>query len=425
MSADNLARLTRGGQIEPLSDDVLKETIRVYEESGRNKAEGARRLGISRPSFFQRIKQARKRGLLGPELEVRKQSILYKDGQEVGRWDKLGLPGANPEDTVQLPDPKWITKVSTLFDQEGKVSQQWVQEKPEAVVQELAWLALADELSKALPRAEPIKAPVAALKDLMACYPVGDHHLGMLAWKDETGADYDLSIGERLLNKATDFLMQSTPAAEQALLVFLGDFMHYDSFVAQTPTSGHALDADSRFPKMVRTAIRCMRYMVERALQRHERVHVIIEIGNHDLASSIFLMECLRNVYENEPRIVIDNSPKHYHYFKFGRVLIGTHHGHGAKPDQLPLIMATDVPSEWGNTNHRYIWTGHVHHSSKLGQIARDHPGVEVESFRVLAPADAWASQKGYRSIRDMKAILMHKEHGEIARHTVNPAMLD
>lgn len=203
-------------------------------------------------------------------------------------------------------------------------------------------------------------------------------------------------------------------------MVFLGDFMHYDSFVAVTPTSGHHLDADSRFPKMVRTAIRCMRYMIEGALRRHGKVHVIVEIGNHDLASSIFLMECLRNVYENEPRITIDNSPKHYHYYRFGKVLIGTHHGHGSKPEQLPLIMATDVPDLWGETEHRYIWCGHVHHTSKL----KDHPGAEVESFRVLAPADAYASQKGYRSKRDMKCIVMDKSHGEIARHSVRPEML-
>lgn len=404
-----------------VTDEVLLETVKAYEKAGGNQAEAARRMGLPCTTLKTRMKIARKRGLAPPRLEVRKQSILYdQDGFERGRWDKLALPGMDPEDRVHLPDPKTITKVSTLYDQEGRVTQQWVAERPQELAKETAWRALADELATSLPRAKPVSAPRRTTEGLLACYPVGDHHLGMLAWKDETGASWDLDIGEQTLCKAADFLYGATVPCEQALLVFLGDFMHYDSFVAQTPTSGHALDADGRFPKMVRAAIRCMRYMIEGAMRRHGKVHVIVEIGNHDLASSIFLMECLRNVYENEPRITIDNSPKHYHYYQFGKVLIGTHHGHGSKPEQLPLIMATDVPEMWGETEHRYIWCGHVHHTNKL----KDHPGAEVESFRVLAPADAYTSQKGYRSKRDMKCIIMDRHHGEIARHSVRPEML-
>ena len=47
-----------------------------------------------------------------------------------------------------------------------------------------------------------------------------------------------------------------------------------------------------------------------------------------------------------------------------------------------------------------------------------------VESFRVLAPNDAWAENKGYRPQRDMKAIILHRDFGEVARHIVNPNML-
>ena len=41
----------------------------------------------------------------------------------------------------------------------------------------------------------------------------------------------------------------------------------------------------------------------------------------------------------------------------------------------------------------------------------------------MLAPVDAWAAQKGHRPIRDMKGLVIHREHGEVERHTVNPAM--
>ena len=81
--------------------------------------------------------------------------------------------------------------------------------------------------------------------------------------------------------------------------------------------------------------------------------------------------------------------------------------------------MACDRAKDWGETEHRFIYHGHIHHSS-----ISEHPGVLVESFRTLAAKDAWHSSSGYRSGRDMKCIIHHKEYGEISRHTCNVAMI-
>jgi hypothetical protein len=354
-------------------------------------------------------------------LTLKGTSLLYDAAGNVKEyWNKTKVQGRPDEETTHVPDPKLITKVSTLYDQQGQVTQQWVSEKADDAKREAQWRAFAEGLQSELPRAEPVPGPQRASDSLMACYPVGDHHLGMLSWDKETGADYDLAIGERLLCGAIEYLVNAVPSCEQSLIAVLGDFMHYDGLEAKTPTSGHLLDADSRYPKMVRAAIRSIRFMIKTALVRHSKVHVIIEIGNHDLSSSIFLAECLANIYEDEPRVSIDTSPAHYHYFDFGSCLIGTHHGHGVKMEKLPLIMATDRADVWGRTKHRYWWTGHVHHKQ-----SHDFEGCSVESFRILAPTDAWAAQKGYRSIRGMKAITLHKEFGEVARHTVNPEMMN
>ena len=212
------------------------------------------------------------------------------------------------------------------------------------------------------------------------------------------------------------------PFCGTALVAVLGDFFHYDSQIAETLASGNPLDADSRPQKMIQVGLRSICYTIDRALQFHNRVHVIFEVGNHDPHSAAFMMETFDLLYRNEPRVRIDTSPRHYHYFRFGKVLIGTHHGHGPKLPELPLIMATDVPDLWGQTIHRYIWVGHVHHAQKLGQ--KDYQGASVETFQVLPPNDAWHSQKGYRSKQSMKAIVLHPEYGEVARHTVNPQML-
>ncbi len=410
------------------------DSLKAFIAHGSFEAAGAALGGVSPEEVRQDVEAIQRKAALrgyAPEsdlthplpagLTVSGTSARYNSAGEVDQfWNKSKPEGREPADVVKLADPKVISKVSTLTDASGKVTQQWVSEKPGAVAQAAAWQAAAEAFAESLPRVEPIALvgqPVRDL-DLLSCYPVGDHHLGMLSWSVETGENWDMKIAEAALKKATDHLVRTAPASEQGLVVFLGDLMHYDGFQAVTPTSRHLLDADGRFPKMVRATIRSMRYLIETAAAKHEKVHVIVEIGNHDLSSSVFLMECLANIYEREPRITIDTSPRHYHYFQFGKTLIGTHHGHGAKMDRLPSIMAADMPREWGETEHRYWWTGHIHHHS-----AKDFEKVSVESFRVLPPADAYAHQKGYRSKRDMKAIVIHREFGEVARHTVTPEM--
>ena len=143
-------------------------------------------------------------------------------------------------------------------------------------------------------------------------------------------------------------------------------------------------------------------------------------VGNHDDTGAMFLSVCLANVYEKEKRVTIDTTPSAFQYFRFGKTLVGCHHGHSCKPDRLPGVMATDRAEDWGSTSYRYWWIGHVHHQS-----LKDYPGVTVESFRTLAAKDAYAHWGGYRAPRDMKCIVLHEEYGEVARHTVTPGMVE
>jgi hypothetical protein len=424
--------MDRDEKLFEFATDKQREYLEAYWAAGSYRA-AAKALDVHVTTVKEAInsvlKKAALRGYAPPHdlvhelpdgLVLKGTSLRYnKDGEVEQYWNKSRMDGRDPSEVVQLPDPKKITKLSTLYDQQGRVSQQWVAEKPELAQREELWKIFADELKKDLPRVAPVELPPVADVDLLAAYPVGDHHYGMYAWNKDAGGDYDLTIAEELLNRAFDHLVRVAPPCHTALLPFLGDLFHYDSMEPVTPTSRNQLDADSRFPKMVRVVLRGIRYAIDAALKKHYLVHVIIEIGNHDLATSIFLMEALAAIYENEPRVKIDTSPKHFHFFEFGKNLIGTHHGHGVKLEALPIIMAHDQAEAWGRSAHRCWWTGHIH-QKKVFEVG----GVEIESFRVLGPTDAWAHQRGYRSKRSMTGIVLHKEYGEVARNTVNPIML-
>lgn len=418
-----------------LTEAAMREAVAAVAEHG-NISEAARALGMPRGTLQSRLKNARTAGIKPrirvaagrPSYIIKGESILTnRIGEEVGKWTKTRLAGRDDADTLQLPDPKKIIRTSRLYDQTGAVTQQWVTEQADAQKREALWQVAAAALTEAIPRIEPITAPNTPNDDLLVAYPVADHHFGMLSWAPETGADYDLEIAEQLLADATRYLIGAAPAASCALVAFLGDMMHYDSFEAVTPRSRNLLDADSRYPKMVATTIRAMRRVIDGALAKHNHVHVIIEIGNHDPSSAVFLAQSFAALYEAEPRVTIDTNPASYHYFRFGGCLIGTHHGHQVKMDSLPGIMARDRARDWGETRHRFWWTGHIHHAKSARTIPNfsDGAGCSVESFRILPPVDAYNAGMGYRSPRDMKSIVLHRMHGEVARHTVTPHMLE
>ena len=328
-------------------------------------------------------------------------------------------PGHGMTMAHSVPDGYNVHGVSVLYDSDGSEKIKWVKSSVDKERQLEIMQEAYEGFAATLPKARTIKAPNSTQSSLMACYPVGDMHLGMLAHGEETLAeDFDLEIAENLLIGATDYLVAASPACGRSAVVLLGDFLHFDSMKNQTP-HGTPLDADTRFHKVVRIAIKTVRYMIRAALKKHSTVDVIVEVGNHDTASSLFLREALHNIYENDDRVIVDTSPARYHYIRFGKNLIGIHHGDGAKMASLPLIMAQDRAEDWGETTKRAWWTGHIHH-----ETAKDFMGVKVESFRILAPEDAWAAGQGYRSVSDQKAIILHEEFGEVSRHTVNPEMM-
>lgn len=335
--------------------------------------------------------------------------------------NKASRQGYSPDHDMlrPVPDGFHLKGTSTLYDQDGNQRLQWVKTNIDHERQAELFREAIAALCETLPKAKPVKPAKSHESDLMACYPVGDHHLGMYAWHEETGRDYDLDKGASLLDGAMTHLIESAPFCDRALLVFLGDYLHYDSKQPLTPTSKNLLDSDGRFQKMVHIAVVSARLAVEKALKRHKSVHVKFIPGNHDPFGSVFLQTCFGQIFADEPRVTVDTSPSEFQYFSHGLNLIGCYHGHRVKMAELPLIMATDQPEKWGGSKFRYWWTGHVHHDQQ-----KDFNGCRVESFRVLPPVDAYAHSEGYRSMSDMKSIILHKTFGEVQRTTVNPAML-
>jgi hypothetical protein len=335
---------------------------------------------------------------------------------------KAALAGYAPEAglTHPVPSPFSVKGVSTLYDDAGKLKAQWVKTSVNSQQVEEAVREFVSSMMEEVRGTSPaVKAPAHTLADLLAVYPFGDPHFGMYAWGAEAGEDFDLSIAERINRGAIDRLSDSAPDAETALLLILGDTVHANDQSNQTPAHKHQLDVDSRFPKVIAVVIKTIRYLIIKALQKHKRVIVRIEPGNHDPEAKWAITFALVAYFENNERVTIDTSPSKFWYYHFGMVLIGSTHGDTAKHEVLPGVMAADKAVEWGLTKHRYWYTGHVH-----TQKVKEFPGVICESFRSLVAKDAYAASHGYRAGRDLYCIVHHKDHGEIERHRCDVAMI-
>ena len=346
-------------------------------------------------------------------------------GELARRAASRGWSPAN-DMTKPTPDGYHVKGVSTYYSKnkvtgELETRGQWVKTQKDAEHRLEALMSAVQTLAEPIKGlADPVPVPVHLDADLLAVYPMGDPHIGMFAWAVETGADdHDLVAGERDLVDAVDHLVGLAPPAEQALIINLGDFFHADSKENRTARSGHALDVDTRWPKVLQVGIKIMRRNIDRALEKHARVRVINVVGNHDDHTAIMLSVALANYYEREPRVEIDTGPGKFHWYRFGDNLLGAAHGDACKVPDLPGVMANDRAREWGETVHRAFYTGHIHHDT-----LKEYPGVIVETFRTLAPRDSYHAGAGYRSGQDMKLDIWHRTDGRILRHTVGIAQL-
>lgn len=332
-------------------------------------------------------------------------------------WERQ-LPNGEIDEAI-VPTGHLKGKVTVQRGPTG-IERAWEQYKPEEVAREAALREAMEAFAETLPREQPIKCPAPGDEKLLNLYTLTDCHVGMMAWHQEGGANWDLKIAEDTLIGAFNRMVARSAPAKTAIVNQLGDFLHFDGFEAVTPTNKHLLDADGRFPKVSRVAVRILRRVINIALDRHEHVHVICAEGNHDPSSSNWLTILLAAVYEHEPRLTFEESPLPFYRYRHGNVLLGFHHGHTKNRESLPLMFAQLYRKEWGLTEHTYIHTGHRHHMDE-----KDSMGVRLQQHATLAARDAYAARHGYLAARQAVGITYHDQYGEWDRATVTPEMLD
>lgn len=395
-----------------LSDDECRQAAEVYTATGRNQTQAAEQIGISRAAFQNRLKAAARRGFLGtdhvlPGYQISKTTTTPNGGQFVQQKPE-------PGERFEVPEGQAIKGVSAYVDADGNVLAKWIKTREG----ELGPDALADLIRQAFEDWRPPVFPTIVVPetegDFLTVYPIADMHLGLKAVADESGADFDLAIATERFRKTTERLFSLSPNSGTALILQLGDFTHVDDDLALTPRGKHTLQVSDRLIDIVKAGVGIMIDYVYLALNKHEHVIVKCLKGNHDLNVWVALYVALDQHFRGNPRVTVDGGTADYWFFRWGANLIGAHHGHRLKPEEMAGAMATECAEDWGQTLYRWFLHGHFHTDR-----AREILGVRVECVRTIADSDHHHSGK-YGSGKSLISVTIHKDTGEDGRARVN-----
>jgi hypothetical protein len=378
--------------IEFCNTDHQRKLIEASNSIG-NVTEAARKLGINESTARRTVR----------DIKVRAAHSGTAPGQILG-------------DTT--PEGFLVERLTTEVNGEGEITRQWVKTTADDLHRVQMFEAYVEALQEDMKPYPPVKRPIRSVSKLANQFVITDYHLGCLAWGEETGEDWDLKIAEDLLIRWFRTAIHEAPKANTAYFLDLGDHEHFDSMAAVTPTAGNILDSDTRPQKLIRVMVRTTRQIIRMLLETHQNVIMIKSEGNHNPATSAAAREWLHAMYEDEPRIAIDRSPRPYNCHTWGKNMLASSHGHKLKFSELPLMFAAMFPEEWGATKFRYCETGHYHHYNE-----KEFSGMIVTQHQTLAAPDAYAARGGWLSDRSAHVKTYHKDTGLCGYQRITPEM--
>lgn len=341
--------------------------------------------------------------------KIRKRDIAHR----ITNYRRKGLLPLDSGNYVSKGEV--LKSTSTMYDDEGNIILQWVKTDADKENQFKAVETAIKNLT-----ANIIPKEVAPFKQedidqhTTTMYICNDLHFGMLSWGEETNKDWDTSIAEIEVAKASNYLVEAAPKSKYGLVVDLGDLTESDNTNNTTAKSGNALDTDSRLPKVLRVAYTALINLINKALTKHEIVYFYNIVGNHSFVISTAVREVILQYYKDEPRVIVDSSANPIKYHHFGKNIFQFVHGDSLKMKNAGEVLAVDCAKTFSNSVFRYSFFGHTHVDSVIdGKICK------AESFRNLPSNNYWAHDMGYRrQLGTMKSITFKDDRGEISRNT-------
>lgn len=279
-------------------------------------------------------------GSIGSQIRVRQKIKKVFTNEEL-----IELHGFDPKEVTlkSATSNEWTTPVAgeTYYNYQSKI----------VVVPKKKELLAIDEIRKCFDDIEPRRIELAC-DDLPKDYlliPLSDMHFGLN--NDEDYKDLQKEIADKILN-----------TYEEILFTIHGDYFHVDNFLNTTEKGTRIDDVD--FREGIQAGYRFIVPLLELALENSPNVKVVYLKGNHAPSVDYMFVDALEKRYS---QIEFDTTLDEFKHAWLGTHSIFMHHGDKVKnPTKLHGIMTTHFAKEWGESQSRYLITGHLHHEKSL-----------------------------------------------------------
>jgi hypothetical protein len=285
--------------------------------------------------------------------------------------------------------------------------------------------ALIERMRSHAPKYPRLAKPPRITDPHMLEVSVFDAHFGKLAWKPETGQNYDLRIAEQIYLRAVKELAAKASGfpIEKVLFPIGQDFFHIDNLESKT-TRGTPQDADGRYGKIFMAGTMACVKAIDHLAQLAP-VKLIWVPGNHDTTASYHLACFLSAWYRNCDRVMIDveKNQQSRKYEPYGPVVLGFAHGDRAKPERLVGVMLHEARKLMATRRTMEIHLGHFHKAKEMVYVNTDtySGGVRVRTLPSLSGTDKWHFDEGFTgSERAAEAYLWSRRTGYVAHFSAN-----
>tara|TARA_R110000824_G_scaffold204230_1_gene388895 strand:+ start:5428 stop:6711 length:1284 start_codon:yes stop_codon:yes gene_type:complete len=240
-----------------------------------------------------------------------------------------------------------------------------------------------------------------------------DLHLGKIGIK---GDEYSLEIAEERLFDAIEHLLYRAQGyyIDKILFIVGHDLLNADGDWPIPSTTKGTPQFNTDYHINMYRAARKMLIKAINFLSEIADVHVMVIPGNHDRESVMHLGDTLELYYENNGNVKVDNGDCLMKMLVYGKNMIVSDHGDGAKLINLPAIIAQRYKNAWSDVDYVEVHRGHFH-TNKAAKLAaiEELSGITVRNLSSMSATDYWHDSKGFiGNIKKAQAFLYHRYNG-------------
>lgn len=245
-------------------------------------------------------------------------------------------------------------------------------------------------------------------KDSVTVLGAVELHLGKEAREFDVGENYNVDIAIERYESIVSVLCEEQEYRKSHKLVYgIGnDFINVDT-PANTTTKGTFQNGGISSYELFDMGLKLQLQSLLTLREKYNEIEVVLVKGNHANQLEYALFRALQQRFIGDDTISFKDDYKEVQAIKMGNTSLFMTHG-DSNYKRIVESMGKEFHKIYGETEHRYILLGHLHHKQKLDELN----GFTV--YRLSSPSgiDRWHYKERYLSQAGQEIFTFSKEKG-------------